>query len=267
MRDRPAPAPAPAPGVREAAPLPRDPAAALLAAMPGEGFGAALLAHVRQAAEIADLGAFLVTDLSAPDPVLSLWSGRMSDYWFNRNARRIASHEALRRDFVERIRQAPPGALALERWAPPPDDPRAPIYARDGAEERVSVASRLGRGGVVSFYLRGAQAGPLTEAEMTRLRAALPLTHELIVARLRMVGVAGATAAMLRARGAPPFAALSAREAEACDHAVRGLTVAGTASAMQVSENSVRTFRKRAWAKLGVASAAELTARVLSARG
>ena len=248
-------------------PLPRDPVAALVAALPTDGFGAALLAHIRTAAEIANFGAFLVPDLNDPRPVLSVWSGRMSDYWFNVNARRITSHDALRRDFVDRILWAPPGGLVIDRWYPPADDPRAPIYARDEVIERVSVASRAGRGGFVSFYLRGKQTGWLTAPEMDRLRQVLPLAHELIGLRHRLVGASGATATGLRDRAVEPFTSLSPREAEVCDHAIRGISVAGTALELGISENSVRTLRKRAWRKLGVGSATALAALVLSDRG
>ena len=64
-----------------------------------------------------------------------------------------------------------------------------------------------------------------------------------------------------------PFVTLSPREAEVSDQAVRGVSVAGTALALGVSENSVRTLRKRAWRKLGVGSATQLAALVLSDRG
>ncbi|MGI3186485.1 helix-turn-helix transcriptional regulator [Nioella aestuarii] len=248
-------------------PLPRDPVAALVASVPLDGFGAALLAYIRTAAEIANFGAFFVPDLNRPQPVLSVWSGQMSDYWFNVNARRITSHDALRRDFVDRILRAPPGGLVIDRWHPPADDPRAPIYARDKVIERVSVASRAGRGGVVSFYLRGDHAGWLTEDELTRLREVLPLAHELIGLRHRLVGASGSTASGLRDRAVDPFTMLSPREAEVCDHAARGVSVAGTALTLGVSENSIRTLRKRAWRKLGVGSATQLTALVLANRG
>ncbi|MEY8842963.1 hypothetical protein AB9K41_28355, partial [Cribrihabitans sp. XS_ASV171] len=71
------------------APLPRDGAAALAAAVPGPGFARDLLAYVRKAAEIANFGAFYVADIARAEPVLSVHSGEMSDYWFNRNARTI----------------------------------------------------------------------------------------------------------------------------------------------------------------------------------
>ncbi len=247
-------------------PLPRDDAAALAATVPDPGFSRHLLAYVRRAAEIANFGAFYVADIARAEPVLSVHSGEMSDYWFNRNARTILSNEFAREDIVSRIRAAPRGGLSIERWHPPSDDPRAPIYARDGVIERVTVASRSGRAGFLSFYLRGAGAGWITGQEFVRLRAALPLAHELIGLRHRIVGseafhyTARSSASGLRERGAGQFADLSAREAEVCDHIVRGVGVSGTALAMGITDNTVRTLRRRAYRKLAVHSASQLVA-------
>jgi len=251
-------------------PLHRDRVATLAAAVPEASFGAALLDYIRDAAEIADFGVFYISDLNRPEPVLSVWSGRMSDYWFNRNARTIASFDSLRQDFSDRIRHAPPEALVIDRWHPPKNDPRARIYARDQVIERISVASRIGRGGLVSFYLRGVESGWLTDAELTRLKTVLPLAHELIGLRHRIVG-GGAllpparTPSDLRTNNLGRFAELTPREAEVCDHAARGLSVSGTALELGISDNSVRTLRKRAYRRLGVASTAQLTALVLNA--
>ncbi len=247
-------------------PLVRDAVARLVATVPTDGFGAALLAHIRSATEIANFGAFYVPDLRRPEPVLTVWSGRMSDYWFNRNARTITSHDSLRRDFADRIRRAPSQGLVIDRWHPPEGDPRAPIYARDQVIERVSVASRMGRGGFVSFYLRAVQSGWLSDTDITGLHRVLPLAHELIGLRHRIVGTTplpARTASDLRLRNLGRFAALTPREAEVCDHAARGLSVAGTALELGISENSVRTLRKRAYRRLGVGSATALTAMIL----
>ncbi|WP_353474291.1 LuxR C-terminal-related transcriptional regulator [Salipiger sp. H15] len=252
-------------------PLPRDRSAALAALVPEPGFGAALLTYIRDAADIVNFGAFYVSDLKRPEPVLSIWSGEMSDYWFRRNARTIASHDSLRQDFSDRIRRAPEGGLVIDRWHPPADDPRATIYARDQVIERVSVASRIGRGGLVSFYLRGVQAGWLSDEEVTRLRAVLPLAHELIGLRHRIVGnqprlAAGRSFAALRADNVGAFAGLTMREAEICDLAARGLSVEGTALDLGISANTVRTLRRRAYRRLQVATTTQLTALLYSDR-
>ena len=252
-------------------PLPRDRTARLAALVPEPGFGAALLASIREAADIVNFGAFYVSDLKRPEPVLSIWSGEMSDYWFRRNARTIASHHSLRQDFSDRIRRAPQGALVIDRWHPPADDPRAAIYARDQVIERVSVASRIGRGGLVSFYLRGVQAGWLSDTELARLRDVLPLAHELIGLRHRIVGPqpelpVERSFAALRADNVGAFAGLTAREAEICDLAARGVSVEGTALDLGISQNTVRTLRRRAYRRLQVATTTQLTRLLFSDR-
>lgn len=254
-------------------PLQRDALAGLAAAVSEPGFADQLMAHLREAAAVANMGAFYVADMARPAPVLSLWSGEMSGYWFNRNARRILSHDLLQADILARIRAAPPGGLALERWHPDPDDPRLPIYRRDGVIERLTVSSRSGRSGFLSFYLRGKEDGWFTPQDMERLSAVLPLAHELIGLRHRVTGseafhFAGqASASALRERDVGGFGTLSAREAEVCDHVIRGLSVAGTALELGVSENTVRTLRRRAYRKLDVNSATQIVALVLNDGG
>lgn len=250
--------------------LPREDVAGLVASVQEPDFADRLMAFVREAAAVANLGAFYVADLSRPQPVLSIWSGEMSGYWFNRNARTILSHDLLQENIVARIRAAPSGGLWVQRWHPEPDDPLAPIYRRDGVIERLTVSSHDGRAGFLSFYLRGKDSGWFSVADIVRLRRVLPLAHDLIGLRHRIVGseafhFAGqASASALRERNVTGFARLSVREAEVCDHIIRGLGVAGTALELGVSENTVRTLRRRAYAKLGVNSATQIVALVLN---
>lgn len=251
-------------------PLPRDPLAKLLAAVPKPDFADQLMAYIRQAADIANFGTFYVADMARPKPVLSIWGGEMSGYWFNRNASKILSNERLISSILTRIRAAPMNELSMERWRPAADDPISPIYARDAVIERVTVSSRSGRSGFQSFFLRGKSAGWLAADEMDRLQHLLPMVHELIGLRHRIVGAtafhpaATARVTALRDRDVALFSTLSAREAEVCDLALQGLSVAGTALELQVSENTVRTLRRRAYSKLGVNSATQIAAVILS---
>ncbi|WP_353339471.1 helix-turn-helix transcriptional regulator [Pelagimonas sp. KU-00592-HH] len=251
-------------------PLPRDATAALAAAVPSPAFSAALMQYVREAAEIANIGAFYVSDLRRPEPVLSIWAGDMSSYWFNRNARTILSHDSLKQDILRRIQSAPEQGLAIERWRPQPDDPRAPIYVRDEVIERITVSSRTDNTGFLSFYLRGKEHGWMDEEEVNRLSAILPLAHELIGLRHRIIGSEAfhfssqQRVSALKERQVGQFARLSDREAEVCDMLVQGVSVAGTAVALGISDNSVRTLRKRAYVKLGVNSAMQIAALVLN---
>ena len=161
----------------------------------------------------------------------------------------------------------------IERWRPAPEDPISPIYARDQVIERVTVSSLNDRVGFQSFFLRGEKSGWFSDQEMQRLQQVLPLVHELIGLRHRIVGAAAtgqaasARASTLREQDAGPFGALTPREAEVCDFGVQGLSVAGTALELGVSENTIRTLRRRAYGKLGVHSSTQIAALILNAMG
>lgn len=253
--------------------LPRDDLAALIASVPAPDFATRLLAHMRQAADIANFGAFHVADMSRPEPVLSFWGGEMSGYWFNRNASTILSDDRLIDSILTRIRAAKGQGLTIERWRPEPGDPLRPIYARDGVIERVTVSSWTDRVGLQTFLLRGERAGWFTDEEMEQLQQVLPLVHELIGLRHRITGSMGlrlppsGRASSLRERNAGPFGQLSRREAEICDFALQGVSVAGTALELEISENTVRTLRRRAFGKLGVNSATQVAALILGDSG
>ncbi len=256
-------------------PLPRGDVAALVAAVVQPDFALQVLAYIRGAAEIANFGTFYVADMSRPAPVLSIWAGEMSSYWFNRNASVILKNDQLMQSILQRIRAAQSGGLMIERWRPSPQDPISPIYVRDQVIERVTVSSYSERVGFQSFFLRGKAAGWISDAEMQRLQEVLPLVHELIGVRHRIAGgtafgraASGRAAAgrivTLRDQDAGPFGGLTRREAEVCDLAVRGMSVAGSALELGVSENTIRTLRRRAYGRLGVSSATQIATLILN---
>jgi DNA-binding CsgD family transcriptional regulator len=59
------------------------------------------------------------------------------------------------------------------------------------------------------------------------------------------------------------FPALTDRERQACARAVVGVTVEGAALELGVALSSVRTYRKRAYRRLGVTNAGELARLVM----
>jgi len=244
-------------------------AAKLAKAIDASAFGEALLAYVRQAAPIHNFGAFYVSEIGKVTPVLSVWSGSISDYRFRRNAATLLADPAVRQEIVDRIRAAPVDGALMERWRPTEDDPRFAMYERAGVLEKIAISTRLGRGGLQSFFLRSHADGWLTNAEMSRLEDLLPLVHEIIGLRHRIVGSElfqfrpGPLASSLRERNVATFARLSEREAQVCDAIAEGLSVAGTAAALGITENSVRTLRRRAFRKLNVSAASEVMALML----
>lgn len=246
--------------------------AKLVASVSTEGFGKALLAYVSRAAVIRNFGTFYFADLSHPRPVLSVWSGKISDYWFRNNAADILGSPRIQAEIQQRIAQAPPDGVHFEWWCPPEGDFRYDMYRRAGVLERIAVASRRGRSGYQSFFLRSVIDGPLTLEEVASLKQLLPVAHELIGLRHRIVGseafqfTSGLSVSSLRERGVGAFESLSRRESQVCDCIVRGLSVEGTAIELGLAASSVRTLRQRAYRKLGINSAGELMALIINDR-
>ncbi|WP_323766932.1 helix-turn-helix transcriptional regulator [Marinovum sp.] len=244
-------------------------AAALAAAATTADFSRAVLDYVRRAAKFRNFGAFFFPDIRRGDPVLSIWSGSISDYWFRRNAVSLLNDPDHVTSLRRQIRQAPEGGARIQTFIPAPNDPRYAQYARSKLFGRVSVSSCSGRTGLHCFFLRSNADGAFSEAERQRMREVLPVAHTLIALRHRIVGteavryMPGHTATSLRDRGVTGFARLSAREAEVCDLIALGLSTRLSAERIGVSENSVRTLRQRAYRKLGVTSSGEVSAIIL----
>ena len=56
--------------------------AQLIVAAPKDAFGLAALRFLSNVTRIENFGAYHIADLAHPNPALSFWSGRISDYWF-----------------------------------------------------------------------------------------------------------------------------------------------------------------------------------------
>jgi len=242
----------------------------LISKVTAKEFGEEVLRYLANAARIKGFGTFYIPDLTRPKPVLSIWSGRISDYWYRHNAKTLLSNRIIRDQIVECVRSTPLGEFHLERWHPGENDPRKAMYDRAELIERVAVYSQDIRSGFQSFYLRGIRSGWLSSKEYKDLQELLPIVHGLIGLRHRIVGsesfqfTPGTGASSLRERNVTRFAALSAREVEVCDCLVEGQTAVGTAIELGISEATVRTLRQRAYRKLGVRSVTQLMALIMN---
>ena len=240
--------------------------ARLIAVAPKDEFGHTALEFLSHVSRIENFGAYHISDLARPHPVLSFWSGRISDYWFQRDAELILGSKDSQSRIIEQVQKAPFGGVHIDRWHPKAGSKREAIYSRNGVVERLAVSSRDGRSGLRSFYLRSAADGWLHEAEYAALCKVLPIVHSLIGLRSQIVGTArngvknGANATRLRDHNAQGFAGLTPREAEVCDHLLDGKSIAATALQLDVSEATIRTLRQRSFRKLNVGSARELMA-------
>ncbi|WP_254446805.1 LuxR family transcriptional regulator [Ruegeria sp. HKCCD8929] len=243
--------------------------AALVDAVPRDDFGEAILDYVSSTAIFRNLSVIYFPDLSHPKPVQSVWSGQIGDYWLRQNGETIARDPNLHNPVLDDVRSAPTVGVKIERWHPGNRDPIKQMFEQFNVCERVTVASRGKRAGYQSFFLRDKAEGWLTDRQFSRLCDLLPLVHELIGLRHRLIGAntfqfeSGAKASSLRERQVMRFSELSIREAEVCDCLAAGMTIAATAAYLGIAESTVRTLRQRAYRKLNVMSATQLMALIV----
>ena len=153
---------------------------------------------------------------------------------------------------------------------------RRDIYDRFGLDGRVSMIGQAGgQWRSINFYKHVGRGGITPEdvralARRSDFLFAAEIRHlELRRERADPVRPSTPSPEILRTLLAAVAPALSAREAEACVQALRGMTGEGTALEMGISEATVATLRRRAYAKLGISNVNELFALCLSeaARG
>ncbi len=243
--------------------------ARLVAALSGDGFGASVLAYVSEIAIVRNFCVFYFPDLTSPKAFHSVWSGEVGDYWLRRHGALIANQPELTNPVLENVRGAPIGGITIERGRPHVEDPVRQLYDQFGILERVSLASRGDRFGYQSFFLRSKTDGWFTDEEFESLREVLPMVHEMIGLRHRIVGSdnfqfnAGPSVSGLRERRVMRFSKLSVREAEVCDRLVNGMTIVGAALDLGIAETTARTLRQRAYRKLDVHSISQLMALIV----
>jgi DNA-binding CsgD family transcriptional regulator len=160
-----------------------------------------------------------------------------------------------------------------------PPEHRAKVYEAHGMAERVSVVEPQANGALfaINFY-RHQHQRPFSDAQIadfTQLAPALlALAHKHLLLRQPQVPDL-ASAAPARDAG---FAAqvqqvqrlhpgLTLRECEVCAGILQGLTLDGIACQLGLGLPTVKTYRQRAFARLGIHFRNQLFARVLAAQG
>lgn len=111
-----------------------------------------------------------------------------------------------------------------------------------------------------AYYLnlyRGTQRGPFTSANLNCLNGLAPLLSSLI---RRHYSNSPAQPEQLSSREAAVLASLSERERQLCLYLLRGHTLKTAATKLDIAFSTIETYRKRAYAKLGVESKAGLVA-------
>jgi DNA-binding CsgD family transcriptional regulator len=134
----------------------------------------------------------------------------------------------------------------------------ARFFASAGIVDKLALGVRAPDGWILyANFHRLAGSGGFPAETRRRLAEAVPA-----------IGAALARDRALRAGGgrmADPLAGLTRREREVCRGILSGLSSEGIALALGISRNSVLTLRRRAYARLGISSQAELFRRALGA--
>jgi len=133
---------------------------------------------------------------------------------------------------------------------------RRRIYDRHGLSERLTVACASGDTLLAANLYRRTGAQPFSDEECDILQHAGQLLLACVQRQLQL-------------QASPPVAAVTAfelltrREREVCERLLRGWTHEGVAADLEISATTVKTYRDRAFEKLGIHHRSELFALVL----
>jgi DNA-binding CsgD family transcriptional regulator len=148
-----------------------------------------------------------------------------------------------------------------------PAEHRARVYEAHGVAERVSVVQAREDGLFAVNFYRHQHQRPFSDAQVadfeTLAPALLALAHKhlaLVVPSIALVEEPGVSVAQ-RLHALQP--ALTPRELEVCVRLLRGMTYDGIASDLGLGVPSVKTYRNRAFNRLGIHFRNELYALVL----
>ncbi|CAN5415278.1 hypothetical protein BH09PSE5_BH09PSE5_46070 [soil metagenome] len=138
---------------------------------------------------------------------------------------------------------------------------RRQIYQRHGLRERLSLVSSGDEGSLlaVNLYRREDQAG-FSDSAIDSVRS---IAHPLIACVSRHISLRPAVDGPDRA-ALEVFATLTRREADVCRRMLKGMTHDGIAIDLGISAGTVKTYRNRAFEKLGIHHRNELFALALA---
>ncbi|WP_156362648.1 helix-turn-helix transcriptional regulator [Xylophilus sp. Leaf220] len=181
---------------------------------------------------------------------------------------------------LQRMEQAAPGAPQLCHITADevPREHRAKVYEAHGMAERVSVLERQAGGAVfaINFY-RHRHQRPFTDAALDAFGLLAPVLLALVRKHIAL-GSAQPQPSSPSAPGEMPDAragfdlrlqrlcpALTERERAVCGRMLQGMTLEGIAADLGLALPTVKTYRGRAFDRLGIHFRNELFARVLAA--
>ena len=146
-----------------------------------------------------------------------------------------------------------PGAMAVMHWVakeiPPPH--RAQIYQRHGLRERLSIVSATDEQGLFALNLyRTTEQHPFSDNAIDAVRTLAPS----LLACVQTSAAIGAPPRPMPAAGPSFLNDLPDREREVCERLLKGWTQDGIAADLGLAPSTVKTYRNRAFARLGIHS-------------
>jgi DNA-binding CsgD family transcriptional regulator len=159
-----------------------------------------------------------------------------------------------------------------------PGDHRARVYETHGMAERVSIVRQQGDGSVfaINFY-RHTHQRAFSDTQLQTFETLAPALLELTQKHITLRGVSSAgmvtgpstnlAVDVWWQRLSALCPELTPRELAVCARMLRGMTLEGIACDLRLALPTVKTYRSRAFARLGIHFRNELFARVLAATG
>jgi DNA-binding CsgD family transcriptional regulator len=254
-----------------------------------QDFGAALLGGVSQLLPAASFAVyrtgvlcapqfFFSASLGVPDTTRECWRAYLSGPYLSD---RTLAMQSPRLPAVSSMAQQICHITALEV----PDEHRAKVYDPHGMVERLSVVESQGEGAwfALNFYRHQHQPA-FSDAQIAEFECVAPALLALVHKHLALTGMnasvrpvaekppssialpapraAEAEGPVLRQRLRDLCRSLTDREVDVCVGVLQGLTFDGIATEMGLSVPTVKTYRNRAFARLGIHFRNELFARV-----
>lgn len=149
--------------------------------------------------------------------------------------------------FLEAKAQARYSPEMLVHWNAKeiPQHHRERIYTRHKLQERLSLVCRDHDDGLLAINLyRHVELKPFSDAEIDAIGSAAPLLLTCVRRHLDLPGVSTETNTAL--------GILTRRERDVCERLLKGWTYEGIAADMGVSPGTVKTYRNRAFDRLGI---------------
>lgn len=148
-----------------------------------------------------------------------------------------------------------------------PPEHRAKVYEAHGVAERVSIVEPQGEGALfaINFY-RHQHQRPFDDAQISAVEdlasALMAMTHKHLDFWMPDAKAAQLTRLLAKLKAINP--ALTPRESQVCAGVLQGLTFDGIACQLGLSVTSVKTYRNRAFSRLGIHFRNELFALMLT---